>query len=266
MASYKEWINLTDIDYYTAYLKSWIAFNSWYKIRPEYESFIQDRQIIDEIKDKSDSLIKKHIINFLNGNDFESNSFKQDIGNLHMSLGQAAIYINNRNRPVEPINFEKIATLNQTKSSNETIKGIQYIFDRIKNGQIKSEIKTTSNPPIRLFYLEQDEYNELALETSSAFMSLPDDQQQSCSAIYKNINPYTYYSIIAKNRTEKSKKFKLGNVEFINDTEKISIAVIEILFMLRNALVHGNVEPNSDNIKVYKFAYSLLYAVLQKLR
>ena len=263
MASYKEWVNLIDIDYYTAFLKSWIAFNSWYKSRPEYESFVQDRQIIDEIKNKSNSLFKTNIINLITGNDFESKSFQQDIGNLHISLSQAAIYIHNGNNPHESISFEKIATSNQTKTQSKAMNGFKYNVERIKGGKVKSEIKKADNTII--FRLEQEAYNDLALETSSDFDNLSDGQQKNClMQLYRNVNPYTYYSIIHRNK--KDKKFKLGEVTFIGDTEKISISIIEILFMLRNSLIHGNVEPNENNSKVYKFAYSLLYTVLKKMR
>lgn len=49
MPSYKEWIDEIDInvDYYSAFLKAWIAFNSWY--RSQYKDR-QDRKVIDKIK------------------------------------------------------------------------------------------------------------------------------------------------------------------------------------------------------------------------
>lgn len=49
MPSYKEWISKIDIeiDYYSAFIKAWIAFNSWY--RSEYRERT-DREIIEKLK------------------------------------------------------------------------------------------------------------------------------------------------------------------------------------------------------------------------
>ncbi len=32
MGNYKEWINSIKIDYYSAFIKTWIAFNSWDRV------------------------------------------------------------------------------------------------------------------------------------------------------------------------------------------------------------------------------------------
>ena len=49
MPSYQEWVRKIDIniDYYSAFIKSWIAFNSWY--RSEYTERT-DRGIIEDRK------------------------------------------------------------------------------------------------------------------------------------------------------------------------------------------------------------------------
>lgn len=49
MPSYQEWVRKIDIniDYYSAFIKSWIAFNSWY--RSEYTERT-DRGIIEKLK------------------------------------------------------------------------------------------------------------------------------------------------------------------------------------------------------------------------
>lgn len=52
MPSYQEWVRKIDIniDYYSAFIKSWIAFNSWY--RSEYTERT-DRGIIENLKRKT---------------------------------------------------------------------------------------------------------------------------------------------------------------------------------------------------------------------
>jgi len=40
---------------------------------------------------------------------------------------------------------------------------------------------------------------------------------------------------------------------------------IEIIYLLRNSLFHSEVEPNSDVMKVYKFAYFILRKILHEI-
>lgn len=66
MPTYKDWIKEIDlnIDYFSAFIKAWIAFNSWY--RSEYTER-SDREIIERIK-MQNNRFKGHIETFLDGN------------------------------------------------------------------------------------------------------------------------------------------------------------------------------------------------------
>ena len=79
MASYRDWISRIDIeiDYYSAFIKAWIAFNSWY--RSEYTDRT-DRAIIERLKSQSNRF-KSYIETLLdpNNNSEESTKFKSDL-------------------------------------------------------------------------------------------------------------------------------------------------------------------------------------------
>lgn len=74
MSNYSEWIKLIDvnIDYYSAFIKAWIAFNSWYRANYTEKT---DQEIIDKIK-KTNNAITININHFLSGSDERSNYFK----------------------------------------------------------------------------------------------------------------------------------------------------------------------------------------------
>lgn len=54
MPSYKDWIQKIDIDidYYSAFIKAWIAFNSWYRSENKERT---DREIIERLKSENNS-------------------------------------------------------------------------------------------------------------------------------------------------------------------------------------------------------------------
>ena len=64
---------------------------------------------------------------------------------------------------------------------------------------------------------------------------------------------------------------KLPNIDSLDTQEKNQIidrlykGFIEIIYLLRNSLFHSEVEPNSDVMKVYKFAYFILRKILHEI-
>ena len=75
MAGYKEWIENAEvkIDYFSAFLKAWIAFNAWYNEEIHEKT---DQQCIEKICD--DSRFKSYITNLLAAEDNEAVSFKKN--------------------------------------------------------------------------------------------------------------------------------------------------------------------------------------------
>ena len=82
MPSYRDWIQQIDIkiDYYSAFIKAWIAFNSWY--RSEYRERT-DREIIEKLKSESNRF-KGYIETLLdtNNNTDEAMSFKKNLNTI----------------------------------------------------------------------------------------------------------------------------------------------------------------------------------------
>ena len=71
-----------------------------------------------------------------------------------------------------------------------------------------------------------------------------------------------YASVLANNE----QRIPIGIYNFVNDTGKISQAVVTILYMLRCCLAHGDVSPDETANTVYRYAYEILAAPLKKLK
>ena len=81
---------------------------------------------------------------------------------------------------------------------------------------------------------------------------------------YGEINPYTIESVLKKTVSDKDKNIFL-NIHFIDNNEKISMALVDILYLLRCSLMHGEVLPDKNSIEVYKYAYEILAMILKKM-
>ena len=61
------------------------------------------------------------------------------------------------------------------------------------------------------------------------------------------------------------KKDRENNIVFIDERSKVSRGVIEVLYLLRCSLMHGEVVPDNNSSEVYKYAYYILAAILKKM-
>ena len=76
------WLRMSDIDYLGQFVKSWLAFNAWY--RSAYTE-TQDRKIIDEIKWQGNPVLSR-LRPMLETNSDEAEQLRSEIGLLHHRL------------------------------------------------------------------------------------------------------------------------------------------------------------------------------------
>lgn len=108
-----------------------------------------------------------------------------------------------------------------------------------------------------MFQLEQEKYDETALNIHADFLRLGAERQGQCKAFYKEICPYVTESILTKDRN--------NNIVFIEERSQVSRGIVEVLYLLCCSLMHGEVTPDSNFIRVYKYAYNILSGILKNM-
>lgn len=257
MPDYKDWIRELDIkvDYFSAFMKAWIAFNSWY--RSSYGTGT-DKEIIDKIKN-TDNHFRDYMANMLASQDSEGRSFQESVAMLHGSLCNAIIYTQENGGTREQISFSKIAFRNTNRDSSHDYRLSHYSAKRT-GATFKTEVKQRAGTKV-YFSFEQDTYSFEELSHQTDFQRLSSEQQQQCILCYGEIQPYNIESILYSGDDAK----KMGAYGFVNDNNKISKAIIEVLYLLRCSLAHGDVSPDESSGEVYRYAYEVLTATLKKL-
>lgn len=255
MPTYKDWIQCIDIDidYYSAFIKAWIAFNSWY--RSEY-LLRTDREIIEKIKTQSNQF-RTHIESFLNldNQSMDAQDFRSNILLLQSALTNAAIMTQERGGVSKQISFSDIAIVNPKNLAEGDYRQTHYKVFRTST-KVTTIVHKKSDPSCVFFSFEQDTYQEQELDAHADFNRLGTEQKGQCKAFYRDVNPYATESIM----TTKDKK-----VVFVDDKSKVSRGIVETLYLLRCSLMHGEVYPSKTAVEVYKYAYYVLSAVLKKL-
>ena len=258
MANYKDWIEAIDIkvDYFSAFMKAWIAFNAWYD-RGAIPGNTDKEKI--EFISSEDNDFKTYMNRLLAEETTEGLSFRDNIAQLHAALLGSAIRSQEYVGVRQTISFSEVAVKNQNNLHRFDYRTFHYECSRSR-GIIKTVI-TRKESGDEVFLFEQEEHNVEALKQQTAFTILTTAQQEKCLECYAELRPYIIESVLDSCETAK----KIGAYSFVNNADKISRAIITILYLLRCALAHGDISPDVPSNNVYRYAYEVLVPPLKKL-
>lgn len=258
MANYKDWIEAIEIkvDYFSAFMKAWIAFNAWYESEIEGKT---DKDKIDFISNKTNRF-KTYMNNLLAEETPDGISYRENVALLHASLISAAITTQEYIGVRQAVSFSEVAVKNQNNQSKTEYYTYRYQCIRAA-GKITTVIVRKSDGS-ETFRFEQDEHNVDTLRQQTAFIALKTVQQEKCLECYDGLRPYIIETVLDASETAK----KFGAYSFVNDDNKISKAIIMILYLLRCALAHGDISPDTQANNVYRYAYEVLVPPLKKLK
>ena len=260
MPGYKDWIDAIDIkvDYFSAFMKAWIAFNAWYKNSGEVKGKT-DKDCIEYIANK-ENRFKTYIGNLLLSKDQDGTAFRESLSSLHNTLLNAAIKTQEYTGVQQTISFNEIAVKNGHNHDFFNHRNVKY--DCLRTQDKVTTVITIIKSSTEILRYEQAEYDLEDLKQQSQFLQLSEERKRKCIESYAKIKPYVISSVIATNNN----KIDIGIYSFVNDTSQISQAIIIILYMLRCCLAHGNVSPDETANKAYRYAYEVLVPPLKKLK
>lgn len=191
-----------------------------------------------------------------NNNSDEAIIFKKNLKDLQAALVNAAIVTQERDGINQQISFSEIAINNPKRVAEGDYRVTHYKVQRT-NEKISTLVHKKNDPTMIYFQFEQKKYDETELDVHADFLRLGIEQQGQCKAFYKEICPYVIESVLTRDKDNK--------VEFIAERSQVSRGIIEVLYLLRCSLMHGEVFPDNNAMEVYKYAYSILAAILKKM-
>lgn len=260
MPGYKDWIDAIEIkvDYFSAFMKAWIAFNAWYNFSGEITGK-NDKECIEFIASQTNRF-KTYTMNLIDAEDVDGSAYRESIAKLHGALLHAAIttqeYIGTR----QSVSFAEVAVKNLNALKQKDYYNYHYECSRSR-GKTKTVVTLKTSGAL-VFSFEQEGHDIDVLRQQSGFISLTPTQKEQCEACYKELTPYRISSVLASGQPAK----QIGAYNFVNNSGKISEAVVIILYMLRCCLAHGDISPDEASNEVYKYAYEVLCAPLKKLK
>ncbi|MDA3065408.1 hypothetical protein OFN93_03840 [Campylobacter sp. CN_NE4] len=235
LKAYKEQM---EIDYFAYFAKAYFAFNCY--LKDKFSNCKADRDKIDKMKNANSSIFTRLL---------KEDLFIQNLIELKNKLSNRFIINDN-----EPVCFEHVKI--KSFQDNEICKNQKhytktYYIKILSNGRVIVRIDNNE--------IIDCPYNEFENKLNNS--SLTDTQKNRVrSYITNEINSYV------KDITPLITK--LSNKETLTDDEKKDIyrAFIEIIYSMRNALFHSEIDPeNTETKQAYENAYWLLREFVKKL-
>lgn len=253
----ERWKTLASIDYFTQFVKAWIPFNAWYRnVFPDFE---RDRDTIEQIKTVSNSF-KDKLLRLLDGSDNECIQMKNYISDLHYQLERKYIFVKDNVR----ISFTEIV-IEANPNFEETLQrsGITYKCTRDRSNHKNINIRVLNRQNQEVFcFIQNNGYNLQEVLDNTQYQYLSSTMQGNLKVCYIAINPYKPENLLA---FVAGNELVIGQYNFLNDKNKLAKGVIEILYLLRNALFHGKIVPDRDTQRIYEPAYHILRMLVEAL-
>jgi len=248
----RQWLNQSDVDFFTHFVKAWIPFNAWY--RQAYDTLRTERDILDEVKTDGNR-IRTRFMPKLEGADPDSEEIRNHIAALHRRLSADPLHDRNNNL----VSFENVCTgRNPLTICTKTYRRWTYKVER-RTGpkQVVSEVLNSSSTTVCTI-TQTGDWDIDALRTHSDFLSLGSTKQPVLLQCYQEAHPMKFESLVAPANAQPRDTIQMDTYNFVNDRAAIFAGLIEILYAMRNLLFHGELVPDPEANRTYEPAYHLL--------
>ncbi|KPJ65381.1 MAG: hypothetical protein AMJ43_10885 [Coxiella sp. DG_40] len=253
------WKELSDIDYFTQFIKAWLAFNAW--LRNAYPHIIKDRDSIEYIKENSNQ-VRNKILSLLNNSGNSGQNFRGLIADLHTQLEQTYLETE-RNGQNCRITFTDMKTFNFASEDSFSHARAEYSLKRLTSGNNKGSIEIKvlkQGAQSVIFEFTQNEYNLEELKAHPPFQRLPVTRKEKIITSYHGIIPFKTISWLADSGED---HIEIGAYKFKNDVNGLVAAIIENIYQMRCLLFHGELVPKKDYNLVYEPAYRIVKVFLE---
>jgi len=272
----RRWIEQSNIDYVTYFIKAWIPFNAWYTYH--FPTFDGERAKINATKNNANP-VRNGISTYLENDGQDGDSFRGYLSAFHFALENHILTSDGG-----VISFHEIIKEKNPRNviNNEQINSIQYYIKRDDGGrlgdvnQIQIFLKDRHNKTF--FSYSHTDYNfehvKLSTSANANFGSLSSKQKENLRVFYQQLEPIIITNLIESVPLESPKNYyKCDSYNFKRDTADaycrgsfVCKALIETLYQLRNILFHGELIPSDGIQPIYKNAYFLLKMILEKVK
>lgn len=254
----EQWMKRAEIDYIGPFVKAWAAFNAWYRDDSRKDS---ERAMLDWVKTEPNP-VRRGILAHLRNDTAEAQALKQAIADLQLRLDDIHFEIKKkgvneqislRSVCIAPKNFQR----EQIERSGQRFKA-----EKIRGGDIEITVTTVRNGNVKFQHV-QAQYDPNAVYGHADFAAnLSEAQQTTLRQFYDGCNPRPMRDLLRGG----ADRLQVGAMEFQCTPEELLSGLIETIYAMRNALLHGEVDPDPRVLACYEPAYRIVMMFLGCVR
>ena len=262
------WLERAEVDYIGPFVKAWASFNAWFREasgqRKDSDGLRYVKQQVNPVRSAIMPLlepVQTDVHGNLKPDGEEAQKFKLLIRDLHVCLDTFHIEVV-RNQVLERISFRevylgRVANTPQTLDYNR----MRYRVDKA-NSLWKSTISSIANPADVRADIQQAKYDIAELQSHQDFANATANQRSRLLGLYQQCNPRPRTNLFEGH----VERIAAGDVDFKCTEQELFTAVIEVIYAMRNALLHGELQPHEQAFAAYEPAYRIVMKFLDSLR
>lgn len=246
------WLRLSDIDYVGQFVKVWLAFNAWY--RSAYTES-RDREIINEFKWQSNPILNALRPKLESSGD-DAVQFRAEIGLLHQRLESYELCAGKGTGKFR-ISLRSVF-IRENGPMTETVDRYGFVFstELLPSKQVTATVTRKRGGAVRLS-MPAHAHNLEALNTLPAFAGLSTSQKNILVELYNRVSPRLFLDLTSF-QEEHSPEMPCGAYQFQCGKENLFAGVVEVLYLMRCTLFHGELAPTKDSVVCYEPAFRLV--------
>lgn len=256
-----DWMGRAEIDYLGPFVKAWAAFNAWYR---HDSGAAQERAMLNYAISNTNSRLRRRVLPLLQdlNETADSQSLKQAICDLQIKLDAIHFEVIRKNGVAERVSLRQVCIRPKNIGNESRVRNNhEYRIRKIAGGDIEILVTAVAAGTIRFQYVQQtyapdDVYDQVD------YLALSVAQQATLRELYQNCNPRPMVDLIQGG----GPPLQVGAMAFQCTQEDLLAGIVETIYTMRNALLHGEVDPDPQVLACYEPAYRIVMQFLKTIQ
>lgn len=258
----QDWMNRAEIDYIGPFVKAWAAFNAWYR---HDSGAATERAMLNFVVRHHNSRLRRRILPLLeNGNGTaEAERLKLAVCDLQQMLDAIHFEVTPKGRR-ERVSLREVCInpLVGWQGDETERSGQRYTARKVQGGQYEITVVSIRTGQVKLQHT-QASYDPNEVYALPAFNDdLSDPQRTTLRQFYDACNPRPMTDLVQGG----GPALEVSTMQFQCTAEDMLAGLVETLYAMRNALLHGEVDPDEQVLACYEPAYRIVMCFLERVR
>ena len=254
----RDWLERAEIDYIGPFVKAWAAFNAWYR---HASGKSKEREMLKFVIHNPNSRLRRRILPLLDNDNAtaEAEQLKQAICDLQLQLDGIQWEVSPKGI-TERVSLREVCIApKHLQNENTERNGQRFTARKIAGGHIEVTVVSlnTGNEKFRFI---QERYDPATLYADQAFIAnLSNAQQLRLREFYNGCNPRPMVDLVQGGGPQ----LQVSTMHFQCTPDDLLAGLVETLYAMRNALLHGEVDPDEQVLACFEPAYKIVTSFLR---